>query len=235
MRCLPVAILAGGLATRLRPLTATIPKSLIEVSGSPFIFHQLKWLKKQGAYKIVICLGFLGEQIEALVGNGDHLGLSIEYSYDGEQLLGTGGAIKKALPLLEENFFVLYGDSYLSCSLNDIQSAFEKQPLPALMTVLKNNNCWDKSNVCFQDNILIQYEKKKPNNSMAYIDYGLSILSKKIFNSHHYSNTFDLAYLFTQLSLEQNLMGLEMHQRFYEIGSHTGLEETQNFLIQHIS
>jgi len=235
MKCLPVAILAGGLATRLRPLTTTIPKSLIEVSGTPFIFHQLHWLKKQGAYQIVICVGFLGEQIETLIGNGHHLGLSIKYSYDGERLLGTGGAIKKALPLLEENFFVLYGDSYLRCSLTDIQSAFEKQSPPALMTVIKNHNCWDKSNVCFLDNTLIQYNKHTPNDSMEYIDYGLSILSKRIFDYTHYSDCFDLAELFAQISLKKNLAGIEMHQRFYEIGSHKGLQETQNFLIRSIS
>ncbi len=235
MTCLPVAILAGGLATRLKPITATLPKSLIEVSGMPFIFHQLKWLKKQGAYEIVLCVGFLGEQIEALIGNGKNLGLSIQYSYDGEQLLGTGGAIQKALPLLGEKFFVLYGDSYLCCSLKEIQRAFEKQPLPALMTVLKNNNCWDKSNVFFQNNKLIEYNKHMPMHLMEHIDYGLSILSRKIFNYHYYSNHFDLAILFTQLSSDQNLMGIEMHQRFYEIGSYKGLQEAQKFLLQHIS
>src|SRR5580658_3498417 len=119
---LPVAILAGGLATRLRPLTDRVPKSLLKIAGRPFIFHQLELLKTQGVGRAVLCVGHLGEQIEAAVGDGRALDLEIEYSFDGSELLGTGGALKKALPLLGEEFFVLNGDSYLPCSLSQIQS-----------------------------------------------------------------------------------------------------------------
>ena len=103
---LPVAILAGGLATRLRPMTDRVPKSLLRIAGRPFIFHQLELLKNQGVDRVVLCVGHLGDQVKAAVGDGRALGLAINYSFDGGELLGTGGALKRALPLLGDRFFV---------------------------------------------------------------------------------------------------------------------------------
>ena len=110
---LPVAILAGGLATRLRPITEKIPKSLVDVAGEPFIVRQLDYLFRQRVRDVVLCIGYLGEMIEAVVGDGSRFGLRVSYSIDGPILLGTGGALRRAAPLLGEAFFVLYGDSYL--------------------------------------------------------------------------------------------------------------------------
>ncbi len=148
---LPVAILAGGLANRLRPITETIPKALVTVAGEPFLFHQLRYLKAQGVAHVVICTGYLGEQVEAAVGNGHAFGLKVEISPDGPVLLGTGGALKTAAPKLGDAFFVLYGDSFLPCDFGKVQSAFEASGKPALMTVLRNGDRWDKSNVVFVD------------------------------------------------------------------------------------
>jgi NDP-sugar pyrophosphorylase family protein len=150
---LPVAILAGGLATRLRPMTDRVPKSLLSIAGRPFIFHQLELLKNQGIDRVVLCVGHLGDQVKAAVGDGRALGLAIDYSFDGGELLGTGGALKRALSLLGDKFFVLHGDSYLPCSFAPIQSAYEAARRPALMTVLRNDNHWDKSNVLFRSNL----------------------------------------------------------------------------------
>lgn len=227
-----VAILAGGLATRLRPLTETIPKALVEVSGKPFILHQLKYIKQQGITDIVLCIGHLGEMIQALVGNGQRFGLNVNYSYDGENLLGTGGALKKALPFLSDNFFVLYGDSFLPINYTKIQQAFIKCKKKGLMTIFENKDKWDKSNVHFESNHLIEYNKRNPHKKMVYIDYGLGILSKSVFDKYSNDMVFDLADVYQELSLEGQLEGVEVFDRFYEIGSHIGLEEIQNYFKQ---
>ena len=134
----PVAILAGGLATRLRPQTESVPKALIDINGEPFLAHQLRLLRALGIDKVVLCVGYLGEQIVRLVGDGSQFGLQVAYSFDGPALLGTAGAIKQALFLLDESFFVLYGDSYLECDYRAIQTAFERAGKLALMTVYRN-------------------------------------------------------------------------------------------------
>ena len=227
---LPVVILAGGLATRMKPITEKIPKSLIEVNGKPFIRHQLDYLKSQGIQNIVLCIGHLGHMIESLIRDGKAFGLNIQYSLDGNKLLGTGGAIKKALPLLSKDFFVLYGDSFLPIDYKDVEEAYVSSKKNALITVIKNNNQWDKSNVEFASGTLIEYNKHHPNERMHYIDYGLSILNQSIFDSYHQNESFDLSDLYHKLSLHDHLAGFETFDRFYEIGSQNGLKETEIYL-----
>ena len=223
-------ILAGGLATRMKPITEKIPKSLIEVKGKPFIIHQLNYIKSQGIQNIVLCIGHLGHMIQSLIGTGEALGLDIQYSLDGDKLLGTGGAIKKSLPLLREDFFVLYGDSFLPINYKDVEEAYLLSKKNALITIVKNNNQWDKSNVEFESGKLIEYNKHHPNPRMHYIDYGLSVLNQSIFNTYHENERFDLSDLYHKLSLHQHLYGFETFERFYEIGSQDGLKETENYL-----
>ena len=227
-----VAILAGGLGTRLLPITETIPKALVDVAGKPFIFRQLLYLKQQGISKVVICAGHLGEMIEAEVGNGDKFGISIDYSFDGGNLLGTGGALKKALPMLGEQFFVLYGDSFLPINFLQIEDAFMIQEKPALMTVYKNFGQWDNSNVQFENQLILEYNKRTPNQSMNHIDYGLGILKSSLFYNHTDNSPFDLADVYQKLSLNGDLMGFEVHDRFYEIGSHQGLKDTNQYFME---
>jgi N-acetyl-alpha-D-muramate 1-phosphate uridylyltransferase len=231
MRMLPVAILAGGLATRLRPITERIPKALIEIAGRPFIFHQLELLKRQGIDRVVLCVGYLGKQVETVVGDGKKFGLSVQYSCDGDVLLGTGGALKRALSCLDDDFFVLYGDSYLPCSFLDVQSAYVAAQCPALMTVLRNNGLWDKSNVLFKDGKLTEYNKGYPRTEMDYIDYGLGVLSSGVIKGHAEHGPFDLADIYHKLSLKGQLAGFEVNGRFYEIGSNEGIKETEAFLL----
>ncbi len=227
---LPVAILAGGLATRLRPLTSTIPKALVEVAGKPFIRHQLAYLKGQGVSEVVMCTGYLGEMIEAEVGHGSEFGLKVSYSPDGEKLLGTGGALKRALPMLGEAFFVLYGDSFLPIDFAAVKNDFIASGKPALMTVLKNDNRWDKSNVVYRDGKLIEYNKQQTRPEMEHIDYGLGIVRREVFDNPPDQESFDLAGLYHQLSVTGQLAGYEVHQRFYEMGSFEGLKETEAYL-----
>lgn len=229
----PAAILAGGLATRLRPVTETIPKALIDINGEPFIAHQLRLLKNNGIERVVMCVGFLGEAIEAFVGNGAHFGLSVSYSYDAPEngkLLGTGGAIKKALPYLDENFFIIYGDSYLPCNYAAVQKAYIEQQRLSLMTVFHNQGLWDKSNVKYVDHRIIIYDKKSTDPELKYIDYGLGIFNQTAFNQLSENTPYDLADLYQEMLREGQLAAFEVNQRFYEIGSFTGITEICHFL-----
>ena len=227
---LPVAILAGGLATRLHPLTEHVPKALLRIAGRPFILHQLELLRSQGLTRVVLCVGHLGEQIQAAVGDGGTLGLAIDYSYDGRELLGTGGALKRALPLLGDEFFVLNGDSYLTFPFAAGQSAFFDAGRPALMTVLRNDNRWDRSNVRFENGELIEYDKQSRAPDMAHIDYGVSVLSRDVFVNYEESRVLDLADICRNLSMDGRLAALEVSGRFYEIGSPQGIRDTEEFL-----
>lgn len=225
-----VAILAGGLGTRLRPISEKIPKALLEVAGRPFIHHQLELLAAQGVARVVLCVGYLGEMVQAAVGDGRQFGVRVEYSFDGDMLLGTGGALKRALPLLGKNFIVLYGDSYLPCPFAPIQESFLDSGAPALMTVLRNENRWDKSNVLFRDGRIVEYNKCAPRVEMEHIDYGLGILSADVLAAPPEGLPFDLAGIYQILSFEGRLAGYEVKERFYEIGSHQGIRETEEYL-----
>ena len=227
---LPVAILAGGLATRLRPITETIPKALVEVDGHPFIGWQLRYLHGQGVSSVVLCVGCRGEQIAAEVGDGSRYGLHVEYVYDGPRLLGTGGALRRALPALGPAFFILYGDSFLPIDFREVERAFAASGKPALMTVLKNQNLWDKSNVYFEGGRVVEYNKRVPRPDMAHIDYGLSVMSAPTLMKHAEGEAFDLADIYHQLSLAGDLAGFEVRERFYEMGSPDGLSQTEAYL-----
>jgi len=232
MTMLPVAILAGGMATRLRPITETIPKSLVDVAGKPFILHQLDYLRRQGLTRVVLCLGYLGEQVEDVVGDGAAYGLEVLYSWDGPRLLGTGGAIKQALPQLGQQFFVFYGDSYLPVDFQAVERDFLCSGKPALMTVLRNADRWDKSNVEFDNGKIVEYNKGSPRHEMDHIDYGLGVLSSAVLANMPPNEPFDLADVYNDLSLRGELAGHEVFERFYEIGSHKGLNETIQFFRQ---
>jgi N-acetyl-alpha-D-muramate 1-phosphate uridylyltransferase len=230
MNRFPIVILAGGLATRLRPLTNAIPKSLIPIAREPFIAHQLRLLHDNGIREVVICAGFLGEQIVDFVGNGNAFDLSIQYSFDGDTCLGTGGAIKKALPLLGEHFFVLYGDSYLRCDYFAAQKSFIQSHKKGLMTIFRNIDAWDKSNVLFENNAILKYDKVNRTRDMHYIDYGLGIFHKSAFDGIPENTDYDLAILYQSLLKQQQLAAYEVKERFYEIGSMVGIQELEDLL-----
>jgi NDP-sugar pyrophosphorylase family protein len=227
---LPVVILAGGLATRLRPFTEKTPKSLFEINGEPFIAHQLRLLRKNNIRKVVICAGFLGEKIYDFIQDGSRFELQVTYVYDGVQLLGTGGAIKQALPHLEEAFFVLNGDSYLPCNFQAIQAVFKESQKMALMTIFQNDDLWDVSNVEFRNGILEAYDKKNRTKKMCHIDYGLGILTQQAFKYVPQNCFYDLADLYQTLLHQKQLAAYEVNRRFYEIGSFAGINEFSDYL-----
>ena len=227
---LPVAILAGGLATRLRPVTEKIPKSLVAVNGEPFIAHQLRLLKANGVSHVVLCVGFLGEMVRDAVRDGHAYGLEVHYSFDGPALLGTAGALKRALPLLGRAFLTLYGDSYLLCDYAEVAEAFEESRKQALMTVFHNEGRWDTSNVVFENGQILAYNKKERTPRMQYIDYGLGAFTAKALERVPAEKAFDLADLYQAVLADGELAGFEIKQRFYEIGSPEGLAETSRFI-----
>ncbi len=227
---LPVAILAGGLATRLRPVTEKIPKSLVEANGEPFLAHQLRLLAAQGIERVVLCTGYLGEMVENFAGDGAKFGLKVSYSPDGPTLRGTAGALKNALPLLDEHFLVVYGDSYLPVDYRQAQSEFLNSGKLGLMTVFRNEGKWDISNVEFRDGEIRAYDKKNRTPEMKYIDYGLGAFHRSAFDHAPEEGSYDLADVYQKLLQDGQLKGLEVNQRFYEIGSFSGIEDFENYL-----
>ena len=227
---LQIVILAGGLGTRVSSVSNSVPKSMLDINGRPFIAYQLQMLQRNGIKRVLICAGHLGEKIQSFVGDGSSLGMDIEFSFDGTNLLGTAGAIRRALPGIAENFFVTYGDSYLRCDYSAIQSVFFRSEKSALMTVYKNSGKWDKSNVEFVNHQVVAYDKKKGNPRMCHIDYGLGLFKRQAFERIKHEEAFDLATLYQQLLGEGELEAYEVTERFYEIGSPEGLEETRRYL-----
>jgi NDP-sugar pyrophosphorylase family protein len=232
---LPVAILAGGLANRIRPLTESIPKSLLEVAGKPFAEHQLELLASHGIKRIVFCVNHLGQQMVDTLGDGSRWKIRIDYAFDGPIQLGTGGALQNALHLLGEEFLILYGDSYLQCDYEDIERAFLASGRLGLMTVLRNANQWDKSNILFSDGNIYRYDKTGTTLHMQHIDYGLGALRARALRGYPVGQPLDLTTVYQDLIAAEELAAYEVHTRFYEIGSYAGLQETRAFLARKIS
>jgi NDP-sugar pyrophosphorylase family protein len=228
---LPVVILAGGLGTRVQHLGENLPKALLDINGEPFLAHQLRLLRANGIRHVVLCIGHLAQQIEDFTGDGAKFGMKIEFSYDGPKLLGTAGAIRKALPKLSDAFFVLYGDSYLTCDFKAVQESFLSSDKKALMTVLKNEGRWDQSNVEFENGTIRVYDKTLNSAPMQHIDYGLGVFKREVFEALSENEKFDLAQVYQALLAQGELAAFEVPERFYEIGSPRGLDELRSFLL----
>ncbi len=225
MQCV---ILAGGLGTRMRPLTETCPKTLLPAGGRPFAWHQLQWLAAQGINEVIYSIGHQGDMIRRYWAQEPSPVPSIRYVDEGERLLGTAGALRLAREqgVLDESFFVIYGDSFLPVEFAPIWRAFQASGQPALMTVLRNEGRWDRSNVIYQPGRIMLYDKAAAP-GMQYIDYGLSCFRRDLFDDLAHS---DLAGVFHDLSLQGRLAGFQVHERFYEIGSPAGLRDFEQYL-----
>lgn len=226
----PIAVLAGGLATRIRPLTEDTPKSMLPVAGEPFIAHQLRLFARQGVSHVVLLVGYRWEQIRDFVGDGRQFGVSVTYVPDGDTLLGTGGALAAARQHLGPEFLVTYGDSWLDAPYAPAVDAFRASGRAALMCVYANAGRWDSSNVIFEHGLIERYSKRVKAPQMQYIDWGLSMLKATALDDFPGDAAWDLAELFEALSLKGELAGFEMRRRFYEIGSFEGLAETNALL-----
>ena len=227
---MPVAILAGGLATRLKPITEKVPKLLVEVAGEPFFSHQIRLLRKSGLTHLVLCVGYLGERIVERYGDGSEWGVHIDYCFDGPKLLGTGGALIHSLPKLGEAFYVLYGDSYLPIDYLAVGESFIASGKLGLMTVYENRGQFDASNVWFEGGAIRVYDKKNSLPQMRHIDYGLGVFRRAAFDAFPRDGVVDLAEVQQALLARDQLAGFAISERFYEIGSHAGLGELDALL-----
>jgi len=229
-------ILMGGKGTRMLPMTESLPKSLLPVAGRPFIDHQLTWLASEGITDVVLSIGYLGQLIREHVGDGCRWGLRVEYVDEGEQLRGTGGALRLACSrqILDPFFAVLYGDSFLRLSIRSLWDRFVQSGMPALMTVLRNRDQWDRSNIIYDNGRVVLYDKNARNPkpaSMLYVDYGISLVTRNLIEQNIPENgPTDLGQLFNQISLQGLLAGFEVFERFYEIGSPEGLRDFEVYL-----
>lgn len=223
-----VCILAGGLGTRLGERVADTPKPLLEVAGEPFLLHQLRLLAANGADRVVLCVGYLGDEIERAIGSRQ-FGLRIEYSYDAPGLDGTLGAIRRAAPLLPERFLVMYGDTYLRLDYMAADEAWGKTGALGLMTVLRNEGRWDRSNAVLADGRVVAYDKNRPGPEMHWIDFGLGGLHQAALTLVPPAER-ELPSLYTYLAQAGELCGYEVFERFYEIGVPESLAETDAFL-----
>ena len=224
----PVCVLAGGRGVRLGAHVDLVPKPLVPVAGAPFLHHQLRLLRREGARRAVLCVGYLGDRIREAVGDGSAFGLEVAYSDDGERLIGTAGAVRRALPLLGPRFLVLYGDTYLRIDHGAVAAAQAASERPALMTVLRNAGRWDRSNAAF-DGERVRYDKAAPDPGMEWIDYGLGVLEARALALVP-GEPPDLAEVYAELSRRGLLAGYAATERFYEIGTPEALAETDAFL-----
>jgi NDP-sugar pyrophosphorylase family protein len=226
----PIAVLAGGLAKRMRPLTEGLPKALLEVAGEPFVAHQLRLFAREGIRDVKLLVGYCREQIKLFVGDGSRFGVQVDYIVDGPTLLGTGGAVRHAVERLGPEFLVTYCDSWLDAPYAPVVEAFRASGRPALMCVYRNENRWDASNVQFEDGVIRYYSKKIRLPEMHHIDWGLGMLKASAVAARVPDKPWDLAELYEELSNSDRLAGYEMTRRFYEIGSFEGLTETNHLL-----
>jgi NDP-sugar pyrophosphorylase family protein len=227
----PVLILAGGKATRLGAVTKSLPKALVPVAGVPFIDHQLAGLRAQGIREVVMCVGHLADQIHAHVGEGARFGLKVRYSEDGPIPQGTGGAVRQALALVKSACFVLYGDSLLDVDYAKVLANLSPAAL-GVMTVFRNENSFDTSNVLWRNGTLVRYSKRGRTAEMTHIDYGLSLLRREAIEKIPANQPSDLADLYTELVDRGEMIGVEVTKRFYEIGSPAGLREAEEFILR---
>jgi NDP-sugar pyrophosphorylase family protein len=224
MQC---AILAGGRGTRLGPLTEDQPKALVDVAGRPFLEYQLELLRTGGVSEIVLCVGYLGSVVERTIGDGSRHGLSIRYSHDGPEPLGTAGAVRNALPLLGERFLVTYGDTLLTVDYSAVARAHASCRPPALMTVLENQNRFAPSNAIVEGGLVVAYGKAPPPENARWIDYGLLGFDRGVIE---HSTDADLEPVLARLAGERQLAAYEVDERFYEIGDEAGLAKTTEFV-----
>jgi len=228
-------VLAGGLGTRMYPTTRTVPKCLIEVAGRPFAHWQLEWLVSSGVDRVVFSIGHLGEMVRDELGDGARWGAAVTYVDEGPELLGTGGAVRLAVAsgALDDEFFVLYGDSYLSVDLGAVEADFRERRPDALMTVYRNQGRWEKSNAVFVAGMVTLYDKHlaAPPPEMQYVDYGLSALrAPVVLETVPPQGPSDLADALHALSRQGRLAGFEVAERFFEIGSPSGHAELEELL-----
>ena len=231
----PIFILAGGLATRLRPKTLKIPKYILEVCGRPFVFHQIELLKKNGFQKFIISSGYLEKKIKYTIKNSDLNKNKIDIRKDGKKLLGTGGAVINSLKYLPNIFCLIFGDSYLPINYKKYIDRFDIKKYDCLITVYKNNNKYCLSNINIVGNKIKRYKKLKiKNKNYKYINYGFMIFKKDFFKNYlsQKGEKLDLDLMLEESIKNNKTQFLKVKKTFFEIGSNEGIARLENYLKQ---
>ncbi len=223
-------VLVGGVGARLRPITDKIPKAMIPLQGKPFLEHQLMLLKRNGILDIVLSVGYRGNKIKDYFGDGSKFGIGISYSEEAEKLMGTAGALKNAWGLLEDTFFVTYGDAFLLLDYQEVMVYFKKADKLGLMVAYKNFDKYDRSNVVVENSMVKIYDRNRKFPDMVYIDFGVSVLRKKALDLIPHGKVIDLGELNQELIKRNELLAFETNQRFYEVGSPEGLKEFEQLV-----
>ncbi|MDA4112345.1 MAG: sugar phosphate nucleotidyltransferase [Thaumarchaeota archaeon] len=223
-------ILAGGLGTRLRPLTNTTPKPMVLVNGRPFLEYELKLLAKNGISDFVLCVGYLGEVIRDYFGSGEKLGISIQYSFDGEEPLGIAGALKRAEPILQDVFIVTYGDSYLRAEYAGAMKQFLRAGKLGMMLAYENHNRYGRSDLAIKDGFVTRYDKQHQTPDMVWINYGISILRRETLKSIPSDQKYDEEQFYGELIKKNELLAFVVKDRFFEIGTGPALKEFESFI-----
>ncbi len=225
-----IAIICGGLATRLGGLAKKIPKSMMDIQGKPFLEYQIEMLKKQNIKDIVLCVGHLSESIESYFEDGKKFGVDIKYSYDGDKKLGPMGAIKNAEELLKKEFFIMYGDSYVFVDFSKVYGFYKKNSKLVCMVVYKNENKYDKSNLIVENKRVVGHKDLDKKGEIKYIDYGTSLLNKKSLDFITENSFCSTEEFFKKMILKNELSAYEVKKRFYHIGNPKALEEFRIFI-----
>jgi NDP-sugar pyrophosphorylase family protein len=223
-------ILAGGLGTRLRPLTSSVPKPMVNVHDRPFLEYELTLLAQNGITDVVLCVGYLGEQITQHFGRGRTLGINIQYSWDGEQPLGPIGAMKNAESLLGDSFFVLYGDSYLRLDYPALMDSMLFSNCLGAMAVLHNYHEYGPSDLVIADGMVREYDKKQSRPDLEWVNFGVSALRRQALQLVEPHRFYDEEAFYGQLIAQRQLIAFEVKDRFYEIGSPSGLAQFGHFI-----
>jgi NDP-sugar pyrophosphorylase family protein len=227
---LPIVILAGGLATRLRPLTDGIPKAMVSINGKPFIHWQIQKLAQEGFKEIIISIGHLGDQISDYLGNGERYNVGVKFIHDGNSQLGTGGALTKVAESLTGKFLVTYGDSYLPVSFSSIGSRFEKSNFLSIMTITSPAHSREKSNILFSGGRILEYSKNSRDSRLNFLDYGLLGFSSSLFKVVPSGRNWDLEELIKSLISISQMEAIQVDERCFEIGSFEGINELTKYL-----
>ena len=218
------------MGTRLGHLTETLPKPMVLVEGRPFIEHEIELLRVSGVKDLVLCVGYLGEEMERHLGDGRRLGVRIAYSFDGPKLLGPAGALGHASRLLEESFFVTYGDVYLRADYGRIMQRLLNSEALGVMAVYRNYDRYGRSDLVVRDGYVVRYDKKRHARNMSWINYGVSALKKPVLRFIPRGLPRGEQEFYGELIRRRELLSFSVRKRFYEIGTPSALDEFSRFI-----
>jgi NDP-sugar pyrophosphorylase family protein len=223
-------ILAGGLGTRLGGLTAGLPKPMVDVAGKLFLEYELALLRRYGISDIVLCIGHKADVIEGYFGDGSRFDMSIRYSIEGDELMGTAGAVKQAEHLIQDDFLLTYADTYLQMDYHAAYETFASSGRLGMMVVLPNDNGVETSNIIVEGDRVAVYDKFSLRPEMHHINFGVSYLRKAALNLVPAGQKYTQEDWYQDLIKDNNLGAFETHQRYYEIGSPDGLQEFRSLI-----